>query len=178
MKILLKILLIGTSTTIVRIICQLLIPTGEQNILPPSLFVVNGTMPLAFTIYGIIAYSIIAMLFQLIKHNVYGKKITQGIKFSLAYCAIWVIYLLEPLPHVAFLDKFTYPIADSIALIVMGILCGLLFGKDNLNEQKEITHANSVIPVLMITFCFFIGRILHILFLIFMPLLKLIKLKQ
>lgn len=48
MKIILKILLIGIASTIVRIIGQLTIPAGEQTILAPSIFAQNGTMPLAF----------------------------------------------------------------------------------------------------------------------------------
>ncbi|MDD2523085.1 MAG: hypothetical protein PHW11_09765 [Anaerolineaceae bacterium] len=49
----LKIILIGIITTISRIIGQFLIPAGEQSILEPSAFAISGTMPLAFTIYGI-----------------------------------------------------------------------------------------------------------------------------
>ena len=41
----LKILLIGVVTTIVRIIGQLSIPAGEQTVLAPSVFAENGTMP-------------------------------------------------------------------------------------------------------------------------------------
>ena len=63
-KNILKILLIGLITTIVRIIGQLFIPAGEQTVLEPSVFAQNGTMPLAFTVYGIFAYSLIASLFR------------------------------------------------------------------------------------------------------------------
>ncbi len=47
-KNILKILLIGLATTIVRIIGQLSIPAGEQTVLAPSVFAQNGTMPLVF----------------------------------------------------------------------------------------------------------------------------------
>lgn len=52
MKTIFKVFLIGTITTIFRIIGQLLIPAGSQNVLLPSIFVKNGTMSLAFSIYG------------------------------------------------------------------------------------------------------------------------------
>ena len=68
-KNLLGTIFIGIATTIVRIIGQLAIPAGEQTILSPSIFAQNGTMPIAFTIYGIFAYSLIAALFLL-----YGKE--------------------------------------------------------------------------------------------------------
>lgn len=58
-KNILKIFLVGLATTIVRIIGQLSIPAGEQTVLAPSVFAQNGTMPLAFTVYGIFAYSLI-----------------------------------------------------------------------------------------------------------------------
>ena len=51
-KTILKLLLTGLVTTMVRIAGQLSIPAGEQTVLPPSLFAQNGTMPLAFTVYG------------------------------------------------------------------------------------------------------------------------------
>jgi len=56
-------LLIGLLTKAVRIIGQLPVPVGEQTVLTPSILAQNGTMPLAFTISGIFAYSIIAALF-------------------------------------------------------------------------------------------------------------------
>ena len=60
MKNLLKLLFIGVITTVVRVIGQLSIPAGEQTVLQPSVFAQNGTMPLAFTVYGVLAYSFIA----------------------------------------------------------------------------------------------------------------------
>ena len=74
-KNILKILLVGLATTIVRIIGQLSIPAGEQTVLEPSIFAQNGTMPLAFTVYGIFAYSLIAALFLLIRGRMTGNSI-------------------------------------------------------------------------------------------------------
>ena len=164
MKNILKILLIGLVTTIVRIIGQLSIPAGEQAVLAPSVFTRNGTMPLAFTIYGIFAYSLIASLFLLIRKQIGGNRILQGLKYGLSCCAVWIVYLLEPLPHVAPLDRITYPIADSLALIVMGLLPGRLFG----NPAQQADNENlpfPVLPALTVTACFFAGRMLQYLFL-------------
>ena len=136
-KNILKILLIGLATTIVRIIGQLSIPAGEQTVLAPSVFAQNGTMPLAFTVYGIFAYSLIASLFLLIRNRLSGNRVLQGLKYGLSCCAVWIVYLLEPLPHVAGFDRITYPIADSIALIVMGLLLGWLFGNPARRADKE-----------------------------------------
>lgn len=67
MKAALKIILVGILTTCCRIIAQMFIPDETQIILQPSIFVINGTMQIAFTIYGIFAYSIIAALYFFIE---------------------------------------------------------------------------------------------------------------
>lgn len=160
MKNILKILLIGLVTTIVRIIGQLSIPAGEQAVLAPSVFARNGTMPLAFTIYGIFAYSLIASLFLLIQSRLGGNRILQGLKYGLSCCAVWIVYLLEPLPHVATIDRITYPVADSLALIVMGLLLGQLFGTSKCSAGWQKT-AIPILPALTVTACFFAGRMIQ-----------------
>lgn len=156
-KTILKLLLIGLVTTIVRVAGQLLIPAGEQTALAPSSFAQNGTMPIAFTIYGIFAYSVIAALFLLIRKRMYGSRLSQGFQYGISCCAVWIVYLLEPLPHVAPLDRITYPIADSLALIAMGLLLGWMFGRTRENARKQ---SHLAIPVLVITICFLSGRLL------------------
>lgn len=159
-KNILKILLIGLATTIVRIIGQLSIPAGEQTVLEPSIFAQNGTMPLVFTVYGVFAYSLIASLFLIIRNRLSGNRVLQGLKYGFSCCIVWIVYLLEPLPHVAPLDRITYPIADSLALIVMGLLLGWLFG----NPARRADKAKPpfpILPVLTVTACFFAGRMIQ-----------------
>ena len=155
-----KILLIGLLTTIVRIIGQLLIPAGTQDVLKPSVFVNNGIMPMVFTIYGILVYAIISFMFLLVKDKISGDRAMRGLKYSVSCCLVWVVYLLEPLPHVAFMDKFTYPIADSIALLVLGSLSGLLLC-ENGKRNYEKTYKINVISTIIITILFTIGRIIQ-----------------
>ena len=159
MKMIINIIVIGIVSTVIRIIGQMIIPEGTQTILEPSIFSKNGTMPLAFTIYGVLAYSVLASLFLLIKDEVSGNKVMQGLKWGVSCSVVWIIYLLEPLPHVAMLDKITYPIADSIVLLVMGMLSGILLGNDNNNKTKRIDLQYR--PILSITVCFVIGRLLQ-----------------
>ncbi len=160
MKTIFKVFLIGTITTIFRIIGQLLIPAGSQNVLLPSIFVENGTMPLAFSIYGVFAYSLIAIMFLLIRNQLSGNKIIQGIKYGFFCCFIWIVYLLEPLPHVSPIDRITYPAADGLALIVMGIALGFMFCKDRPLIKKDIRKGN-IISLVSITICFVIGRFIQ-----------------
>lgn len=159
-KIILKLLLVGLAATAVRIVGQLSIPAGEQTVLAPSVFAQNGTMPLAFTVYGIFAYSAIASLFLLIRSRMGGRRLLQGLKYGLACCAVWVVYLWEPLPHVAPLDRITYPLADSLALIVMGLLLGWLLGNPAPPARKERAPF-PVLPVLAVTGCFLGGRLIQ-----------------
>ena len=163
-KTILKIFLVGLAATIVRIIGQLSIPAGEQTVLAPSVFAQNGTMPLAFTIYGVFAYSLIASLFLLIRNRLGGNRIWQGLKYGLSCCAVWIVYLWEPLPHVAALDRITYPLADSLALLVMGLLLGWLLGKPEAAADRQraglagFLAAFPVLPALAVAVCFFAGR--------------------
>lgn len=160
-KTILKLLLIGLATTLVRIVGQLLIPAGEQSVLAPSHFVANGTMPLAFTIYGIVAYSLIASLFLLVGSDIPGTRVMQGIKYGLAFSLLWTVYLLEPLPHVARLDRVTYPLADSAALMVLGLLCGLFLGAGRTHPSETYTSGLSWRPVSLIAGAFVLGRLVQ-----------------
>lgn len=123
------VLVAGLAATAVRIIGQLLIPPGEQSVLEPSVFAVEGTVPLVFTVYGIVAYSVIAGLFLLVRDRLPGPGPVRGLLFGLACAIIWTLYLLEPLPHVAPLDRITYPVADSVALLALGGVVGALLGR-------------------------------------------------
>ncbi len=153
-----KLLLAGLAATITRIAGQLLIPAGEQTVLGPSVFAQNGTMPLAFTVYGLFAYTGIAALFLLIRRRMGGSRLAQGLKYGLSCCAVWVVYLWEPLPHVAPLDRITYPLADSLALIVMGLCLGWLLGVPG---QKAPQRQGGVpwAGALAVAGCFLAGRL-------------------
>lgn len=155
----LKILFIGILTTMCRTLFQLFIPIGTQTVLEPSIFVQNGTLPLAFVIYGIIAYSAIATLFLFVRNRISGHKVIKGVKYGLALGAIWSIYLLEPLPHVnRFIDKISYPLVDSAALIVMGVFLGVLLC-DNTPGDKKASTSKDLWGVACIALCFSIGRL-------------------
>ena len=160
MRTIFKVVIVGIITTIFRIIGQQLIPTGSQNVLLPSIFVKNGTMPLAFSIYGVFAYSLIAIMFLLISNQLSGNNIIQGLKYGVFCCCIWIVYLLEPLPHVSPIDRITYPAADGLALIVMGVALGFMFCKDK-PLIKNNTRKLNITPLVSITICFVIGRLIQ-----------------
>jgi hypothetical protein len=158
--ILVKLALIGFITTILRAIMQLLIPAGEQTILAPSVFVNNGSMPVAFMVYGTIAYTTIAAIFLILYQNMSGNRIIKGLKFGISFSLLWSIYLVEPLAHAATIDKIIYPIVDSAALIVMGLLLGRFISTASSNEKYKFTK-NSLLNLSLITSLFFIGRMME-----------------
>jgi len=171
MKKCLKIILVGTITTVFRIVGQLLIPESKvvQTVLAPSVFVNSGTVPIAITIYGIFAYSMIAALYLLIEKNICGKKIVKGLKYGIACCLIWSIYLLEPLPHaVGMIDKIAYPIVDSITLLVMGVAVGFLSSTDSSSADTPTQHhwikSIPISKIIILSAFFYVGRLMEYLF--------------
>ena len=160
MKTTFKIIFVAVITTLCRVVGQLMIPPGAQDVLAPSEFVVKGTMPMAFTIYGIFAYGTIAALFLLIRNQIGGNKIIQGLKYGIFCSLLWCAYLLEPLPHVAAADKITYPLADTAALLIMGLLVGALCGKTK-RDTPTYYAFKDIKGTICVAGCFVIGRILQ-----------------
>jgi len=160
MKTFLKILIIGVLSTAFRIFGQMLIPNSAQTVLQPSVFVRNGTMPIAFSLYGILVYSIIAAMFLLVCGGMSGNKLIKGLKYGLACAVVWGVYLLEPLPHVTTLvDKLSYPIVDGVALLWMGLLTGLFLGRTTAPERKPFQITKAGISVAIIAVLFTCGRL-------------------
>jgi len=62
-----------------------------------------------------------------------GRRIIKGLKQGITCCAIWIIYLLEPLPHVNPIDKKAYLVSDGIAL-----LPGLFLSNENPKSENKI----------------------------------------
>jgi len=163
MKKLSKILGIGLITTLFRLIAQLLIPGAEQSVLAPSVFVQNGTVPLFFSLYAFFMYSIIAAMFLLIRGRLSGNRFTKGIFYGLAYCVVWVLYLFEPLPHgegASLLETLSYPVADGLALLLMGGLLGAWLTQDTPKQPSAfLTTPRNHARAILIGLCFTLGRL-------------------
>jgi len=78
-----KILFIGLISTVIRILFQLMIPSYEQEVLAPSIFVQKGIMPFVFSVYAFFSYSIITAMYLLVEKEIHGKKILKGFKYGL-----------------------------------------------------------------------------------------------
>jgi hypothetical protein len=113
-------------------------------------------------VYGIFTYSILSAMYLLIRENLSGHKLGKGLKYGVACAIIWNSYLLEPLPHVInLLDKVTYPIADSAALIVMGLLLGLFLSQRNTSKTCVRKSAPMPFDALLISAFFVVGRFIQ-----------------
>lgn len=155
-----KLILIGFITTILRAMLQTLMPVGQQTVLAPSMFINNGSMPLVFMVYGTFAYTMIAVIFLILHKNLSGNRIIKGLKFGILYSLLWSIYLMEPLAHGVPIDKITYPIADSAVLIVMGLLLGRFIAISSPIKKYKFTK-HSLGSIGFITVLFFIGRMIE-----------------
>lgn len=161
MKVFLKLLATGILTTICRIIFQLLLPSSTQTVLEPSIFVKNGTLPLAFSLLAIFAYSSIAGLFLLVQSGISGTSNQQGMKYALALNLVWAVYLFEPLAHATsiMLDSVAYVIADGISLFIMGFLLGVFFKCDEKVNSAVKDHKTIILVVIPIIL-FVLGRVI------------------
>lgn len=122
---------ISLLTIILRSLLQLLIPAGSQTILEQSEFVKNGTLPLVFMLYGLLAFIALTLMFIEIQKGMGGMKQLKGLKIGLLYTLIWTAFLVEPLPHGSFIDLFSYPLADGIVLIFLGLMTGIFLSEDS-----------------------------------------------
>ena len=72
-KKMMKIVGISLITIILRSLLQLVIPAGNQTILEQSEFVKNGTLPMVFMLYGLIAFIALTLIFIEIQKGMGGK---------------------------------------------------------------------------------------------------------
>ncbi|MDR1642783.1 MAG: hypothetical protein LBT59_24085 [Clostridiales bacterium] len=172
MRTVLKILAVSVVTTVFRIAMQMVIPEADQNILQPSAFVANGTLPLVFSVYALFVYGMLTAAFLMFCQGVSGGGIVQGLKYGTTLSCIWATFMFEQLPHGTsfLLDNALYALVDALALLVMGLLIGLLLaGKNNVpeNAQRKASSGSKVssaktaawIPVTALAFV--LGRLLQ-----------------
>jgi hypothetical protein len=172
MKMILKALTIGAITTICRVALQLLMVDTGQTVLQPSVFAVSGTLPIAFSVLALFTYSLLAAAFLLFDRGITGAGVSRGLKYGTALCLGWVVYLFEPLPHGVsiWLDNVAYALADGAALLIMGLLIGLLLAdkgtfRENANgavhASRGMVLSPTAVQILIPMIVFVAGRLLQ-----------------
>lgn len=159
---LLTLFLIALSTTIFRVILQPFMPSGNDNLFPPSVFVQAGLLPLAFTIFGLVTYGLLAVVFVLIQDGLTGSRMKKGLTFGLSFGMMWVVYLLEPLPHgssTPLIELLAYPFVDGITIVLMGVLLGRFIATNSQSPEK-VHISSGVLALAAITVLFLAGRLL------------------
>ncbi len=163
---LLTLFIIALSTTIFRVILQPFMPSGNDNLFPPSVFVQTGLLPLAFTIFGLITYGLLAVVFVLIQEGLIGSRMKKGLMFGLSFGMMWALFLLEPLPHgsgTSLIEFLAYPLVDGITLVFMGVLLGRFIATDSQRQERacmSIGMISSISALAAITGSFLAGRLL------------------
>lgn len=154
-----RILLAGLAGALVRLGGQLLIPASEQTVLGPGRFGEGGVMLLLFTLYAWVGYSVLAGIFLLVRERISGSRLWQGLKYGFSLTAVWVVYALEPLPHLTAMDHLYHAAAGGLALMAMGLAVAFLLGFE-INEIRYYRTIFHIIPTITIAVFFFVGRVI------------------
>lgn len=156
-----KLLGISAFAALVRVLLQLLIPEGGKMPFEPSIFNKAGLVPVAFTIYAVITYGLLSIVFMLIQSDMHGKGLIKGLKFGLIFGTMWVIYLVEPFPHTngaSLAELISYPLADSMGIISLSLLLGKFLAKDNTRKKGQNVKGSKV-QIISIAICFTVFRL-------------------
>lgn len=159
----LNLLFITIVATILRMVLQAFIPASEASVLPPSIFVKAGLLPLVFTLFAMITYGSLAIVFFLIQDNLPGTKIKKGFAFGVAFCIMWFVFLFEPLPYVfdqSLMEFLSYPFVDGAVLLALGLLLGKFIATDN-QEAKKVNLSNNLVIVTAVTLFFSVPRYIN-----------------
>ncbi len=156
----LNIILIIIVITIFRTMVQPLIPSDGSSPFPPSAIVLAGLIPVAFVLYGFIMLGLLAIVFVLIQDRLPGTRLVKGLTFGLTFGLLWFVYLLEPLPHGAWLipQALYYPIVDGVTLALTGLLLGLFVATDS-KELTAFRISPGTLAVLAVPIAFVAGRL-------------------
>jgi len=158
-----NLLIITLIVVIFRMVLQAFIPSSEVSALPPSIFVKAGLLPLVFTLFGMITYGALAVVFFLIQDNLPGTRVQKGVVFGIAFSLLWFVFLFEPVPYVfdqSLMEFLSYPFVDGAVLLMLGLLLGRFIGTDNL-VVKKVRLSYKVVIVTVVTLFFSIPRYIN-----------------
>ncbi len=146
-------------TIVFRLIAQGFMPADSDNLFPKSAIARAGLIPVAFTLFGLLTYGLLAIVFILIQDRLPGTRMKKGLMFGLLFGGMWIVYLLEPLPHVEgspLIDVLAYPAADGITLVLEGLLMGRFIAADS----REYGISSNIVIIASVPIVFLAGRLL------------------
>src|SRR5574340_421240 len=139
--------LVVIVVTVFRLIAQGFMPAGNDNLFPKSAIAQAGLIPVAFTLFGLLTYGLLAIVFILIQDRLPGTRMMKGLMFGLLFGGMWIVYLLEPLPHSEgspLIDVLAYPAVDGITLVLEGLLMGRFIATDSKGYGRMLISSNIV----------------------------------
>lgn len=157
----LKLFMIALAATIFRLLLQVIVPSSSGSTLPPSVIADAGLVPVAFFIYAFFGYTMLGIVFALVQGGLLGSRIVKGLLFGSLFCLMWVVYLFEPLPFAnpsTLWELIAYPIADGLAMIILGLLLGRFFGTNN-PTPKSLKFNRKTVALLVFPVLFVLVRI-------------------
>ncbi len=156
-----KILVIAFLGSLFNAIIHGILPSGE-SVLPPSVIVQQGLLPIAFIIYGTIYYALLGCTFVLIADKLQGSRVVKGLKYGIFFCILTFIVYLEPLPSTATfsITNMSWMLADGIPYAVLGAILGLFLANNSINVEKNDGKGSNKILILIIPVVFLIGRLI------------------
>ncbi len=161
-----KIIILAFAFSIFYALLHGMLPSNEQGVLPPSIIVQSGLLPVAFILYGALWFGLLACIFTVVQNRLPGGKLIKGLVYGLFFFVIVFMTYFEPLPHVSSIShEMAWMLGDGAPLLLLGVLLGLFLasGKDvtdKTSARKERTGRKKVAAVLVIPLLFLAGRLL------------------
>jgi hypothetical protein len=161
-----RIMVISSIFSILYALVHGLLPTSGTSVLPSSFFVQQGLLPIVFILYGVLWFSLLAVVFVLIEGGLPGRREMKGMGFGLFFFSLVVVSYLEPLPHSGDIgNELSWMMADGLPLILLGILFGRYLGHDGREIGMAVSAKRSLGPldalaILIIPIFFMKGRLL------------------
>jgi hypothetical protein len=79
----LTLLLVVLVTTVFRLIAKNFMPAGNDNLLTRSAIARAGLIPVAFTLFGLLTYGLLAIVFIMIQGRLPGTRMMKGSMFQI-----------------------------------------------------------------------------------------------
>ena len=142
--------------TIICIFLHQFAPDPQKEGVPVSIFYKHGIFGPIVAIDLLLTFSLLAVIFNLVKDTISGTKYTTGLKFGLAFSILWMLGFLEGVLYygTSLKHDILHGLADGISITLMFFILGLL---GNRNIHKTGIKVNFSAIVIIAIFYFF-GR--------------------
>ncbi|MCD4793805.1 MAG: hypothetical protein K8R54_11255 [Bacteroidales bacterium] len=131
-------------------------PDPKKEGVPVSIFYKQGIFGPIIAVDLLVTFSLLAIIFNLIKDKISGTKYTIGLKFGAAFSILWMLGFLEGVLYygTSLKHDILHGLADGISITLMFFVLGLL---ENRSIKKSGSKINFSAPAIITGF-YFLGR--------------------